>query len=161
MADFTFNIALGREVEFYNRVDSSDPSNAVFVGMVLRSENLEPDTTLKDYDTFAAILTLSDEAGNTNYNRKIWSDADLAAYTVDDANDLTQLFLPTPVTWTNVGSGDVWDKFVIGYDPDSAAGTDANIIPVTAHDIRFQGSPLIPNGTNIVMTNTTGFVICD
>ena len=161
MADFTFNIALGREVEFYNRVDSSDPSNAVFVGMVLRSENLEPDATLKDYDTFAAILALSDEAGNTNYNRKIWSDADLAAYSVDDANDQTQLFLPTPVTWTNVGSGDVWDKFVIGYDPDSAAGTDANIIPVTAHDIRFQGSPLIPNGTNIVMTNTTGFVICD
>lgn len=162
MADFTFNVALGREVEFYNRVDSSDPANAVFVGMVIRSAGIEADSVLKDYDTFAAILAAAnDEATNTNYARKVWSDADLAAYTVDDTNDQTQLFLPTPVTWTNVASGDVWHKFIIGYDSDSTAGTDANIIPVTAHDILFQGSPLIPNGTNIIMTNTTGFVICD
>lgn len=162
MSDFTFNVSLGREVEFYSRVKNNDPSTSGFVGMVVRAAAIEADSVLKDYDTFAAILGgTSDEATNTNYARKVWTDADLAAYSPDDALDRIQLFVPSPVTWTNVASGDVWAKFVIGYDDDTGTGTDTNIIPITAHDILYNGSYLVPNGTNIVMTNVTGFVVCD
>lgn len=162
MGQLTFNASLGREVEFYNRVDANDPANAAFIGVVLRAAGLVSDAILKDYATLADILAgASDEATNTGYARKTWTDADLAAYSVDNTNDRIQLFLPTPVTWTNVAAGDVWAKMLICYDSDTTAGTDANIIPVTAHDILYNGSYLVPNGTNIVMTNATGFVICD
>ena len=162
MSDFTFNVALGREVELYSRVKNNDPAASALKGVVLRAAGLEPDATLKDYDTLGAILAAAnDEATNTNYARVVWTDAELAVYSVDDANDQIQLLVPSPVTWTNVGSGDVWAKFLITYDGDTASGSDTDIIPITAHDILFQGSYLIPNGTNIVMTNTTGFVICD
>lgn len=158
MADFTFNISLGREVEYYQRVDGNDPAAAVLVGMVLRAANIEADTTLKDYDTFAAILAgASDEATNSGYSRKTWTDSDLVAFTVDDANDRTQLFLPTPITFATIGSGDTWAKLVVGYD---AAGTGTTIIPITAHDLLFQGSYVVPNGTNITITNPNGFTVC-
>lgn len=161
MSDFTFNISLGREVELYSRVKNNDPSTSGLIGVVCAAATLEADSVLKDYDTLAAILAASLEATNTNYARKTWTDADISAYTVDDANDRTQLSLPSPVTWTSVASGDVWGKFVIAYKPDTGTSTDAQIVPITAHDILYQGSYLVPNGTNIVMTNATGFVVCD
>lgn len=158
MSNFTFNVSLGREVEYYQRVDGNDPAAAVLVGMVLRLAGIEADSILKDYDTFAAILAgASDEATNSGYARKTWTDSDLAAYTVDDANDRIQLFLPTPITFATIGSGDVWSKLVVGYD---AAGTGTTIIPITAHDLLFQGSAVVPNGTNITITNSNGFAIC-
>jgi hypothetical protein len=159
MADFTFNVSLGREVEYYQRVDGNDPGTAALTGVVLRLANIEPDTTLKDYDTLAAILAgTSDEATNSGYARKQWTDSDLAAYTVDDANDRTQLFLPTPITFATIGSGDTWAKLVVCYNP--TAGADSTLIPITAHDLLFQGSYVVPNGSNITITNPTGFTIC-
>jgi hypothetical protein len=158
MANFTFNVSLGREVEYYQRVDGNDPAAAVLVGMVLRAAAIEADTTLKDYDTFAAILAgASDEATNSGYARKTWTDSDLSAYTVDDANDRIQLFLPATVVFSTIGSGDIWAKLVVGYD---AAGTGTTIIPITAHDLLYQGSYVVPNGSNITITNTNGFTIC-
>lgn len=160
MADFTFNVSLGREVEYYQRVDGNDPGTAALTGVVLRAANIETDTVLKDYDTLAAILAAAnDEATNTNYTRQTWGDAQLAAYTVDDANDRIQLFLPTPITYTSIGSGDVWAKLLVCYNP--TAGADSTIIPVTAHDLLYQGSYVVPNGSNITITNTNGFTICN
>lgn len=158
MADFTFNISLGREVEYYQRVDGNDPSTAVLVGMVLRLAGIETDSVLKDYDTFAAILAAAnDEATNSGYSRKTWTDSDLSAYTVDDGNNRVQLFLPTPVTFSTIGSGDVWAKLVVGFD---SAGTGTTIIPITAHDLLYQGTYVVPNGSNITVLNPTGFTIC-
>jgi len=162
MSDFTFNVALGREVEFYNRVNSNDPAASALKGVVLRAAALEPDATLKDYATLGAILAAAnDEATNTNYARVVWTDTELANYTVDNANDETPLFLPTPITFTNIAAGDIWAKFLVCYDGDTAAGTDTDIIPITAHDLLYQGSYVTPNGSNIVIGNPTGFVICD
>jgi hypothetical protein len=162
MANFTFNVALGREVEYYQRVDGNDPAASALIGVVLRLALIESDTILKDYDTLSAILAAAnDEATNSGYARKTWTDADLTAYSVDDANDRTQLFLPTPITFATIGSGDTWAKLLVCYDNDTGAGTDANIIPITAHDLLFQGSYVVPNGTNITITNTTGFTICN
>lgn len=70
MAGFSFNVALGREVELYNRVDSNDPANSAFIGMVLADSGLETDAVLKDFDTFAAILAgTTNEVTNSGYAR--------------------------------------------------------------------------------------------
>ena len=133
MADIVFNIGLGRIVEWYNRVDGNDPTNAVLVIIALVST--DTDAAVKDVDTVSALLALTNtaEATNTNYARKVLSDTDLTAYSPDDANDRADLDIPDQ-TWSSVGSGDNWTDLCIAYDSDSTGGTDANIIPATWHD---------------------------
>ena len=95
MADFTFNVALGREVELYNRVDSNDPANSALIMMVLAGTGLETDAVLKDKDDFSALVSgTTNEVTNGSYARKTLTDANLAAYTVDDTNDRIVLVLP-------------------------------------------------------------------
>lgn len=161
MSDFTFNVGLGREVELYNRVDSNDPANSALILVVLRTANIESDALLKDYNDLSSLLAgASDEATNSGYARKTLTDADLSAYTIDDTNDRVVLQLPTQ-TWTSVVAGDSWSKLLVCYDNDTTTGTDANIIPITAHDLRYAGAPVVPNGTNIVLSAPNGFVLCD
>ena len=151
MAGFSFNVALGREVELYNRVDSNDPANSAFIGVVLADTAIETDAVLKDYDTLAAILAgASNEVTNSGYARLSWTDADLTAYTIDDTFDRVTLQLPTK-TFTTIGAGDNWRKFVLCYDSDTTAGTDANIVPVKAYDMLGPtGVAIVPNGGNII-----------
>lgn len=159
MADFQFNVSLGREVELYNRVDSNDPAASALVMLVLRSAGLEADEVLKDYATVAAILAgASDEVTNIGYARKILTDTELAAYTVD--NTLNRILLAIAAqTFAAIAAGDAWSKVVIAYDADTAAGTDANLIPITAHDLRISNAAIVPNGSNIVIDFSAGFVI--
>lgn len=160
MGAFTFNQALGREVELYNRVDTNDPANSALIMLVLAEAGLEPDATLKDYDTVAALLAgASNEVANTGYARKTLTDASLSAYSVDDVNDQILLTLPLQ-TFTTISAGDVWSKVVIAYDSDTTSGTDANLVPVTAADVRYLGVPISPNGGDIVIDFTGGFVVC-
>jgi hypothetical protein len=80
MADFVFNIAKGRVVEYYNRVKSNDPSpSALVIAVVLATSGLESDATLKDKDDLAALVSgATNEATNTGYARKTLTDSDLA-----------------------------------------------------------------------------------
>lgn len=159
MAGFSFNQALGREVEFHNRVNDSDPVNAVFVLLVLAASGLEVDATLKDYDTLSALLAASNnEVTNGGYARKILSDVDIAAYTVNDTDDLIMLPLADQ-TFVTIAAGDAWRKALLCYDSDSAAGTDANIIPVKAFDVidPETGAAVIPTGNNIVFGFPNGY----
>lgn len=159
MAQFTFNVSLGREVEFYARVDGNDPTNSALILVVLANTALEGDATLKDYDTLAAVLAgASNEVTNTNYARKTLTDADLAAYTVDDTFNSITLQLPTQ-TFTTILAGDSWRKLLICYDSDTTAGTDANIIPVTGHDLLISGTAVVPNGSNILVSFPDGFLV--
>lgn len=160
MATFSFNVSLGREVEFYNRVNDSDPTNAVFVGLVLADLALEADDTLRDYDTVSALLAgASNEVTNGGYARVSWSDVDLAVYTVDDTYNRITLQLPTK-TFTTILTGDNWRKFVVAYDSDSTGGTDANLIPVKAYDmLTSSGTAIVPNGGNIICAWPSGFHI--
>ncbi|MDE8535595.1 hypothetical protein PZC41_14940, partial [Staphylococcus aureus] len=50
MGDFVFNISKGRVAELYNRVDLSDPTNAVLVVLVIDA-NGDADATMIDRDT--------------------------------------------------------------------------------------------------------------
>lgn len=143
MPDQAFNIALGRVVELYNRVDLNDPANSALL-VVAIDANGETDANLKDADTLAAVLALlANEVTNTNYARKVLADADLTAFAPDDANDRVDLDIPDQ-TWTAVAAGDSWTDLLVCYDSDTTAGTDANIVPLTQHDFA-----VTPDGTDI------------
>lgn len=144
MANFVYNIGLGRVAEFYNRVDTNDPTNSALVLVVLSATGIETDAVLKDKDTLADVLSgTTDEVTNGGYARKVLTDADIVAFAPDDANDRTQLDLPDQ-TWSSVAAGSNWSDIVICYDDDITGGTDANIIPLTQHDFA-----VTPDGSNI------------
>lgn len=144
MADFVFNIAKGRVGEFYNRVDTNDPANSALVIVVLATSGLESDAVLMDMDTLAAVVAgTTNEVTNTNYARKVLTDADLSAFAADDTNNRVDLDIADQ-TWTAVAAGDGWSKLLVCYDNDTTGGTDANIIPLTAHDF-----VVTPDGSDI------------
>lgn len=144
MGDFVFNVAKGRVAEFYNRVDQSDPTNAVLV--IVAIDTSAADGTLEDLDTLAAVLADADtaEVTNTNYARIVLDDTDLAAFAPDDTNDRVDLDFADQ-TWSAIAAGDSWTDLLICYDPDSTGGTDSDIIPLTQHDFA-----VTPDGSDIV-----------
>lgn len=153
------NITLGREVELYNRVNDSDPTNAVLVAVVLASP-AEALSVLKTYDTLAALLAANPEVTNTNYARIVLDDTDLAPYTVDDTNHVIPLVLPLLLWDTGGGpdAGDAWDYVVVCYDPDSTGGTDSAIVPVTFHELRRDAAAITPNGSPIAVDLTDAWI---
>lgn len=145
MANLVFNIALGRVVELYGRVDGNDPANSALV-IAAFNVGAATDATLKDYDTLAAIEAdaAAAEVTNTGYARKVLTDADLVAWAPDDTNDRVDLDIPDQ-TWTAVAATPAWTDLVICYDSDTTVGTDANIVPLTLHDF-----VVTPDGSDIV-----------
>ena len=143
MANLVFNIALGRVVELYNRVDSNDPTNAVLV-IVAIDANGDTDATMKDRDDLAALLGgTANEVTNSGYARKVLSDSDLVAWAPDDGNDRVDLDVADQ-TWTAVAAGDAWTDLLFCYDNDSTGGTDSSIVPMTCHDFA-----ITPSGSDI------------
>lgn len=143
MADQVFNIALGRVAELYNRVDLSDPTNAVLVIVAINTS--ATDGTLKDLDTLALVLADGNtaEVTNTNYARKVLDDSDIVAFAADDTNDRVDLDIPDQ-TWSSVAAGDAWTDLLICYDSDSTGGADSAIVPLTQHDFA-----ITPDGSDI------------
>jgi hypothetical protein len=144
MANFVFNIAKGRVAELYNRVDSNDPTNSALVVVVLATAGIESDATLIDKADLAAVVAgATNEVTNTGYARKVLTDADIVAFAADNTNDRVDIDIPDQ-TWTAVAAGDGWSKLIVCYDSDTTAGTDANIVPLTAHDF-----VVTPDGSDI------------
>lgn len=157
-ADIQFNVALGREVELYNRVDSSDPTNAAFIMLILAESGLEDSNTLRDVDTVSALLSgTTNEVTNTGYSRKTLTDADLSAYTVDDTNNWILLTLPSQ-TFSTISAGDTWAMVCVAYDPDTTGGTDTTLVPVTLHALRLNNAYITPSGGNIVVNFSAGWI---
>lgn len=153
MADFVFNIAKGRVVEYYNRVKSNDPANSALVVIVIDAAG-DTDATMKDRDDIAALLGgTANEVTNTNYARKVLTDADLAALPApDDTNDRYDVDLPDQ-TWTAVAAGSAWTDLIIAYDGDTTAGTDSSLVPLVLLD-----AVATPDGNNITAVfNVAGF----
>lgn len=147
MASEQFNIAAGRIVELAHRVNNNDPTNSAFVIVALKAAGLE--TTLKDYDDLAAITAAAnDEATNVGYSRLVVT---TITVTVDDTNDWVDLDMADP-TWAAVAAaGGAWGALLTCYDPDTTAGTDANIIPLLKHLF-----PRTPDGGPITAVLPTG-----
>jgi hypothetical protein len=144
MANFVYNRAKGRVTEWAERVNANDPANSVLIWEVLATAGIESDATLIDKDDFAAVVAgTTNEVTNGGYARKTLDQTGGITVTYDDTNDRVDVDCPDQ-TWTAVAAGDGWNDVVIGYDSDSTAGTDANILPATQHDF-----VLVPDGSDI------------
>jgi hypothetical protein len=146
MADGVFNISKGRVVEFYNRIESNDPTNAAFIIVLLKAN--ETETALLDHDNLSLLLaaTGNTEADFTSYARKTLTDTELAALPApDDSSDRYDIDIPDQ-TWSPAGgaTNNTLTKFLVCYDSDTTGGTDTNILPVTHHDfaVTTDGSDL-------------------
>lgn len=134
MADGVFNIAKGRVNQYQSNVANNAPANSALIVVLLQTA--ETDATLEDYDDLAALLAAANtEADFTNYIRKVLTDADLVDPTPDDTNNWQASDMPDQ-TWTLAGGATNNDlvKWLVCYDPDSTAGIDSEIIPLTFQD---------------------------
>ncbi len=157
MASIEFNIAKGRTVELYNHVDSNNPANSALIMLVLATGSAGGLEGLRDFDTVSAITAGGyTEVTNTGYARKTLTDANLAAFTTDDTNNRNALVLPLQ-TFTTITAGSNWDIVVVAYDNDTTGGTDANLTPLTAHELRYQGAAVVPAGDNILVDFSSGW----
>lgn len=150
MANIVFNIAKGRVIELYNRVENNDPANSAIILVPIETAGLEADAVLIDVDNLAALI-----AGTTNeqvtMGRKVLTDVELAALPAPtDASDFYEVSLPT-VTWT-AATGNAISKIAVCYDSDTTAGTDANILVLTMFDFAQT-----PSGGDIQMTGGAFF----
>lgn len=144
MANGVFNIALGRVNELHERVNDNDPATAGLIVVLLKV--VEVDATIKDYDTLALLLAGSNtEADFTNYARKVLTDTEVVATTVDDGADTRAADVPDQ-TWTAAGGtlDNTMAKLVLCYAPDTG-GADSTLVPLTYHDyvVTTDGSDLL------------------
>jgi hypothetical protein len=153
MANFVFNVAKGRVNELYRRVDGNDPANSALIMIPLLTSGLEADSVLIDADTFADVVAgATNEATAGGWGRKTLTDSDLAAQSPDDTNDRQDADIPDQ-TWPTVSAGQNVSKLVICYDADNTGGTDANLIPMTAHDF-----VVVTDGSDVIaQINSAGF----
>jgi hypothetical protein len=148
MANGVFNVAKGR-VAYYATLPAA---NDALVVVLLKASGLEADDTLNNHDDLAALLAAAnDEADFTNYVRKVLASVTV---TVDDtANSVASDAADITYTAAGGASNNSIGKAIICYDPDTTAGTDSSIIPLTYHDCVFTS-----DGTNVTITlDTAGF----
>ncbi len=153
MANYVFNIAKGRIVEFVNRVDSNDPTNSALVLIPLSAQGSEAEA--QDYDTVSAVLGgTSDEQTGGGWVRKTLTDSDLAAIAVDDTNNRFPATLPA-VTWTAPTAGSDTVGLLIAYDSDTTGGTDANLIPLSSHTftVTADGNDVVLNAGDFIRSS--------
>ncbi|MFB7672927.1 hypothetical protein ACFC26_16115 [Kitasatospora purpeofusca] len=139
MALFVFNAALGRVAA----LAALPAANDGLVIVPLQASGLPSDATLKDCSTLAAVLAAG-ATEQTTMGRK-----PLTGVTVTVNNSLDRVEVDcADVTWTAAG-GVAVGAFVIGYDPDTTAGTDADIIPLVKSD-----ATVTPDGNDFLLAIT-------
>lgn len=150
MANIVANIAKGRVVEFYNRVENNDPSTSALILVPIETSGLEADATLIDKDDLAAWLSGTTNE-QTTMGRKTLTDTELAALPApDDTNDRYEVSLPQ-VTWSGA-TGNAISKLLVCYDANTGSGTDSDIMPLCQFDFAFT-----PDGNDIVMNSGAFF----
>lgn len=149
MADFVFNIGKGRGVELYNRVENNDPAASALILVVYTTSGTEAQG--QDLDDAAAVEADANFAqaatGANQWPRKTLTDTELAAFPApDDTNNRYDVSVPQ-VTWTAVNAGNNVTGLGIYYDADTAAGADANLLPVTFHtfSVTTDGNDVVLN----------------
>lgn len=137
MANGVFNIAKGK-VKYYAELPAA--SDALVV-VPIESAGLELDDVLNNHDTLSALLAATNNE-QTTMGRKSYT---TATNTVNDASNVFDSDITDPV-WA-AATGNAVGKLVVCYDPDTAVGTDADLIPLTYHDFA-----VTPDGTDITGT---------
>jgi len=147
VANFAFNIAKGRVVELYNRVESNDPTNCAFILVPCSASDTEANAQDAD-DLTAALATAINEQTGGGWVRKTLESAELAALpSPDDTNNRYDVSLPQ-VTWTTPAASNNTTGLLVCYDPDTTGGTDANIIPLGHYDFA-----VTTDGNNVVLNS--------
>lgn len=134
MADLVFNIALGK-VKSYAELGAA---NDALVFVPLETTGLEADATLRDHDDLAALLAGTSNEQTTMGRKTVTA----ATVTVDDTNNRVDIDVADQ-TWV-AATGNAVSALLICYDPDTTAGTDSTIIPLTKHDF-----VVTPDGSDI------------
>lgn len=154
MADFVFNIARGCAKYYYYAVENSlvcssagqftSTANSAFIVVAIDAAGATDDA-LKDFDDLAALIAgTPNEVTNTGYARKTLTETDLASVPApDDTNNRYDLDIPDQ-TWTGVAAGTAWTDLLVCFDPDTTAGTDSSIIPISCHDFA-----ITPDGSDV------------
>jgi hypothetical protein len=155
MADLVPNRAKGRVTEWAERINANDPTNAVLLIRLIASSGVESDAVIRDKDDWSGLVSgTTDFATNTGATTKTLDQTGGITVTYDDTNDRVDVDIPDQ-TWTalaNDGTGAISD-LTIGYDSDSTAGTDANVLPATWHDFA-----ITPDGSDVTaQIATAGF----
>jgi hypothetical protein len=147
MANFVFNIAKGRVVEYYNRAESNDPANSALILVPLSASGTEAQG--QDLDDLAAVEADANFAERTTggWVRKTLESVQLAALPApDDVNNRYGVQVPA-VTWTTPAAGNNTTGLLVCYDPDTTGGADSAIIPLTHHDfvVTTDGNDVVLN----------------
>lgn len=132
MANYVFNIAKGRAIELFNRVDANEPTNAAILLIPLSASDTEANR--QDDATVEAFLAAAPNEQTEGWSRKTLTDADIAAIAVDNANNRFPATIPA-VKWTAPTSGKNTTGLLVAYDADTTGGTDANLIPLCHLDM--------------------------
>jgi len=107
----------------------------------LEASGLVSDATMVDYDTLADILNGASNEQTTVGRKTLAS----ITVTVDDTNDRVVIDA-ADVVYT-APTGNAIGAVVICYDPDTTTGTDADLVPISKHDLAWT-----PDGNNFTIT---------
>jgi hypothetical protein len=132
-----FNVALGK-VAYYT---SLPLTNDALVIVPLAASGLVSDAVMRDYADLQTLLAGTTDEQSTMGRKTLTG----VTGTVDNTNDRFAGDAGD-VTWT-AATGAAVAAFVICYDPDTTTGTDADLIPLTKHELS-----LTPDGTNFVLS---------
>jgi hypothetical protein len=137
VANIVFNVALGR----LNALAQLPAAADGLILVPLEASGLVSDAVMRDYDTLADLLA-GPSNEQTTMGRKSLSSVTV---TVDDTNDRVAIDC-ADIVWT-AATGNPVGALVICYDLDTGTGTDADLVPLTKHDLS-----LTPDGTNFTLT---------
>lgn len=137
MANITFNVALGRVAHYASLTAAND----ALVAVPIEATGIVADSVMRDYDTLADLLAGASNE-QTTMGRKTLTGVTV---TVDDTNDRVAIDC-ADITWT-AATGNPISALVICYDPDTTSGTDADLVPLTKHDLS-----MTPDGSTYTLT---------
>lgn len=137
MADFIYNIAKGKIAQY----GSLPAANDAFIVVPFEAAGVEADATLKDYDDVSTLLAGATNEQTNQARKSITS----ITVTVDDTNDRVDIDVPDQ-TYTAL-AGNAISDLTFAYDPDTTAGTDTTLVPVSNHDFA-----ITPDGSDVTAT---------
>lgn len=145
MAAIVFNIAKGRAAYYGTLPLAADGLVAVLLSAA------QADDALRDHITLGALLGTAGntEATFTGYGRRTLSGVTVTVNNTTNAVELTG----TVANWSPT-TAQALVRILFCYDPDTAVGTDADLIPLVADDFVVTTAT---SGTLTYTTNAAGF----
>lgn len=141
MSNLVFNAAKGR-VGYYAGLPLT---NDALIAVVVQSTGIASDAAMRDYANLGAIFAGS-SSEQTTMGRKTLSAVTVTVNNTDDRLEVDA----NDITWT-AASGPAVGAVVICYDPDTTAGTDADLIPLVKLDM-----VVTPSGGDITLVFGVG-----